>query len=203
MEDFHFKFIEKDFHTFYDELYKFCKLAEAETTLEKTKRNMKGHTWKNYPESLLYRLYKSEKYDNGNGAISLLYDNEGICAFGGVEKHTNNIAIMAKRYYVKRKYRFTPILSSFIIQPQIDWAKRKGFKVCLMTINEYQRSTVLQLFKRAQKRQAIVLGKQVYPNGNIYSDMSIIPCKVYINGEYQYIIVHKIDKNYNLDLEEI
>jgi len=201
---FSFQFVEKDFDYYYDEIFEFCERAEKETTLDKTKNNMKAEGWEKYPESLLYRLYYSRKYDDGNGALSILYDSPGnICSMAGVERHTNNIAIMAKRYYVRRKYRFMPLLSNFILGPQVEWATKKGFKVCLITVNEYQRHTVLQLFKRAQKRKAMILGDKVYPEGNIYEKMQIVPVKTFINGEYQFIIVHKIDDNYNLDYEEL
>lgn len=202
--DFSFKFIENGFDSYFDELYKFCQLAEKETTLTKTTNNMKARGWKDHPESLLYRVYHSRKYDNNNGAMSILYDTNGdICAFAGVERQTNDIAVMAKRYYVSRKYRFMPLLSTFIINPQIEWAERNGFKVCLITVNEYQRHTVLALFKRMKERKAVVLGENVYPNGNIYEDMKIVPCKVFINGEHQYIIIHYIDKNYHLNFEDL
>ena len=202
--EFNFKFIKGEYKDeyFYD-ILDFCNKAEAETKLEKTKSNMKGEGWKKYPESLMYRVYNTLKYYNGNGALSLLYDNDGICALSGVEKHNDEVAIMSKRLYVLRKYRFMPIMSNFLIQPQIEWAKENGFKACLITVNEYQRHTVLQLFKRMQSRRAIVFGEQIYKGGNIYDQMSILPVKIFINGEDQYIIVHKIDRNYDLKVEEL
>ena len=202
--DFDFKFIRgEDKDMYYHDILDFCIKAEAETKLEKTKANMKGNDWKEYPESLMYRVYNSLKYYNGNGALSLLYDKDGICALSGIEKHNDEVAIMSKRLYVLRKYRFMPIMSTFLIKPQIDWAEEKGFKACLITVNEYQRHTVLQLFKRMQSRRAIVFGEQIYEDGNIYEQMSILPVKVFINGEDQYIIVHKLDKNYDLKIEEL
>jgi hypothetical protein len=202
--NFRFEFVEgEDVDYIFDEIYEFCKKAEDETTLLKTKQNMKGEGWKLYPESLMYRLYIKRTYSSGDGALSILYDDDGICAISGVEKHTDDIAIMSKRLYVLRKYRFMPIMSRFLIKPQIEWATKRGFKACLITVNEYQRHTVLQLFKRMQSRKAIVFGEQIYKDGNIYDQMSILPVKVYINGEHQYIIVHKIDKGYNLNLKEL
>ena len=195
--------VKENFWRFFDDVKNFCTQAEKETKLEKTKNNMKADGWENYPESLLHRLYKSNKYDNGNGCLVLVYDNDKLFALSGVEKHTDNIAIISKRLFVLREYRTVPIFSMFIIKPQIEWAKKRGFKVCLITVNEYQRDTVLRIFKRAQKRGAIILGRKVYPDGNIFKEMKIYPVKMFINGEYQYIISYLIDKDYQIDLEEI
>lgn len=197
------KVIEHGFRDYFDQIKDFCVLAENETKLVKTKLNMKGTNWENYPESLMYRLYKSKKYDNGNGAAVILYDEDGICGFSGVERHNDEIAMIAKRLYILRKYRTFPFFSTFMIKPQIDWAKRKGFKACLISINEYQRDTILRIFKRAQKRSAIILGREVYPDGNLFNQMRINPVKIFINGEHQYIISYLIDKDYQINYGEL
>ena len=195
--------VKNNFNKYKEEIKEFCKKAENETKLEKTKANMKANNWKQFPESLLYRLYKSRKYDEENGAIVLVYYDDELCAISGVEKHTSEIAIIAKRLYVLRKYRTIPIFSMFILRPQIEWAKKNNMKACLITINEYQRDTVLRIFKRAQKRSAVVLGRELYPDGNLFEEMQIYPVKIFINGEYQYIISYLIDKNYKINFGEI
>lgn len=187
-------FIEDDFEKYRKDIEEFCKKAEEETTLIKTKNNMRYSDWLKYPESLLNRLYYKKKYNSGNGAITLVYDNDGVCMFAGIEKHNKDVAIMAKRYYVLSKYRKRgTYLNDFILPPQIDWAKRNGFKLCLITINKYQERTVLQIFKRAQKQSCVILGKRAYPKRrNLYLHMKVLPKTFFINGEDQHIILHKL-----------
>jgi hypothetical protein len=195
--------VESNFDEYFDEILTFCKKAEIETDLKKTKANMKSDNWADYPESLMFRLYKSKKYSNSNGALVMVYNGNELFSISGVEKHNKEIAIIAKRLYVLRKYRTMPIFSTFILNPQIEWAKKEGMKACLITINEYQRHTVLRIFQRAQKKSAVVLGKELYPTGNIFNEMKINPLKIFINGEYQYIISYLIDKNYKINFGEI
>lgn len=187
--------IKENFENYRIDIENFCKKAEYETKSVKTKNNMIFTDWDKYPESLLYRIFISKKYDNGNGAMSLIYDDEDkLCMFAGVEGHNKDIAIMAKRFYVLKKYRKKgTYLSNYILPEQIKWAKEKKYKICLITINKYQ-TGVLELFKRLKSNNVSLIGetKTNIKNQYLYKQMELLPNEIYINNELQHIIVYTL-----------
>lgn len=192
---FKLKIIEKNFENYRKELEIFCKKAEKETVLEKTKNNMRYSNWINFPESLLYRIYHSKKYDNGKGAITLLYNEKNdLIAFAGVEKQSKNIAMIIKRYYVLREYRkYHTFVNDFIMPEQIKWSIKKGAKLCIFTINKYQEDTVLYIFKRLQKGKPIISKENILIKKNLLKEMVLLPKRYFINGEKQWIIIYQLE----------
>lgn len=188
--------ITKNYEDYFQIIYDFCKKAVSETKLKKTIRNMDYRDWENNPHCLLYRLYKKRMFDNDNGMFNLLYYNDELIALCGVERaemDPSHIAILAKRMFVIRKFRNKGVYHDHMFDTQVEWAKERGIKVCLITVNEYQRKTLVAIFKKIKSR---AWGRHNSGEWEKYKDLEIVPTRMKINKTFQYIICHFIDKSF-------
>ena len=186
---------------YFDDIFKFCQKAHRETKLKQTIKNMSPVNWEENKESLLYRIYVKGFFDNEKGMLTLVYYNNELISLSGVESYSNDVAIMAKRYFVLRAYRPYPFLHNFMLDPQLEWALKRKFKVALLTINEYQKNTVFSLIKRSKENKAFILGKKIkMPK---YKDFTIHPEIVKLNNSFQYILYKDLEESCSWSPDEL
>ena len=179
---------------YFDDIFCFCQEASTQTSLQQTEKNMSSENWETNEESLLYRIFIGNRFDENNGVLTLVYYKDKLIAVSGVERHNSLVAVMAKRYFVLKKYRPYHFFHNFMFCPQFDWIEKQGFKVALITVNEYQEKTVLNLFRRSQNNRALLLGlSSNLPN---YSLFKVHPSPINFLSCRQYILYRMLDENF-------
>ena len=76
----------------------------------------------------------SNRFREGNGIFSILYDDDKTIGYTGAYKHENdsNILICLVRAFILKQYRAKNILGNFVLPYQIKYARqRRIFKVRL------------------------------------------------------------------------
>ena len=200
--DYTVKIISSNFNDIYDDLVYYCRIAEIESQSSIMKRNMKGFSWENYPESLLYKIFKTDTYKNGNGLLILIYKNNKIISTSTCELYNKDIVILLKRLYIlnkfrgKNRYNFTVYLPN-----QLKWAKEKNAKVCIWTVNTYNEG-MIKLTKRIKNHKGVLLGKSVILEYNDFIDNIVFHNDpIFFNNQMQMIVSYNLDSNFKFTLE--
>ena len=144
-------------------------------------------------KSLLYEIYTKKSYMKPNGSIFLLYHNNSIISISGTEKckFNKDICFLAKRHSIVEKYRGRGLYSYHVLKPQIEWAKKNGYKMGLFTWNE-DRKILYEIYKRISRGRCRWSGVV-----DLYKDKLIVYNGLYkINGVPQYIAGYKIDNDF-------
>jgi len=112
-----------------------------------------------------------------------------IKAVSAVVKYDEDVVVLCKRTYLMNEIKGKAFAHEYFIEPQLSWAKEKGFKAGIFLMNEYMKSLYVML-KRASEGKGSLFGSQKYDK-----------CKDFIcfDGVYemyntpQYIILYKIN----------
>jgi len=194
--------VEDRYWNFFDDIYDFCvrvvkELESDKRNVEQTINNMQYKDWENNSSCLLYRTYVKYDYDNDKGMLYLLYQGDEVVAVSAIVRYDENVAVLCKRTYLMNKIKGKAFTHEYFIEPQIDWARNKGFKAGIFLMNEYMKPLYLML-KRASEGKGFQLGVPIYDR-----------CKDFIclGGPYemystpQYVIMFKIGKFSDGDVE--
>jgi len=183
--------VKDNFKDYHDDIYKFCLLAEYETTNKELKKNMSVMYWKNRPESLLYQLYKARSFE----LLSLRYDGDKIISFSGCGKldFDNNTLLICRRLYCLKEYRKQWKNSDGFVE-QYNWAVDNNYKVVLATFNDYNVNIFEKFRARKTKNETIFRALFHVKSDNIY----FYPKQVKICETMQWVIIIYIDDTYFL-----
>lgn len=136
------------FEDLFDDIFLFCVKAceqikqqskEEGVDFSQTLVNMDYTTWEHNNECLLYRIYKTTKFNGNHGIMVLLYDDDRIVALSGVEMWNRHTVSLGKRAFTLREYRNQFINTKYLMPVQIDWANmtHPNRKLFIVTVNEY------------------------------------------------------------------
>ena len=147
-------------------------------------------------ESLLYHIYTKKTYQEPNGGLFLVFDNNQIISVSGTErcKFDDRVCYIAKRLSLLPKYRGKGIYSKYILPKQVEWARNRNYKMGLLTWNE-DRETLYKTFIRISKGKSIMMYD--FDRQKIYNNKLVIYDGLYnINHTPQFVIGYKIDDNF-------
>lgn len=141
--------------------------------------------------SLLYEIYTKRSYVKPNGSLFLIYDNNHIISISGTQRYNDDICFLAKRHSIVKEHRGKGLYSYHMLQPQVEWAKKNGYKMGLFTWNE-DREILYKIYKKISRGRCRWSGV-----ADMYKDKLIVYDGVYkINGVPQYVMGYKIDENF-------
>jgi len=184
----------ENYWNFFDDIHDFCVRAVSELrtdkrNVEQTINNMQYKDWKNNNSCLLYRTYVKFDYSNDKGMLYLLYQDDKIVAVSAVVRYDENIVVLCKRTYLMNDVKGKAFTHEYFIEPQISWAKEKGFKAGIFLMNEYMKPLYLML-KRASEGKGFQLGVPKYDR---CKDFICLGGPYEIYNTSQYIILYKIN----------
>jgi hypothetical protein len=142
------------------------------------KDNYETENWEAKPHTLLHIILKKDRFKEGNGVFSLLYDNNIPVAYAGAYKHEDdpNILICLVRAFILQQYRAKNLLGNYILPSQMKYAKKNNYEYCWLTYNEYNKY-IFNSAKRASQGKATILGTKVtdlYKQAKYYEEPLII-----------------------------
>ncbi len=180
---------------YFSDIYKFCIKAvddvkKYDKDLEQTITNMNSVNWENNTECLLYRIYKSEKFFNDNGILTIFYLDNDIIALCGAEVWNKQTISFAKRLYVLKKYRKQFISTRHLIPKQFEWAKEKhpDAKLYICTVNDYLKDDVL-------KSMDNVINERVTGSWNFWRFWNVYDGTLKFYDIEQYFTYQLVDKS--------
>jgi hypothetical protein len=183
------------------EIFDFCKQAFEEKS-QPSHINMWNDDWENDNSTLPYLLYKSNRFNNNNGDMFLLLDEDNkILAMSGVNISDFDpyVALGGVRSWVNKHMRGKFVIGGYFLPIQLKWATDRNMKTIALTINDYNKRLIPYL-----KRSGLGINKQLrnpnsmFHNGQFYVDFPVI-----INYTKQWVMYHKIDENYIPNWEAI
>lgn len=138
----------ENFEDLFDDIFLFCVKAceqikqqskEQGVDFSQTLVNMDYTNWEHNNECLLYRIYKTTKFNGNHGIMVLLYDEDRIVALSGVEMWNKYTVSLGKRAFTLREYRNQFINTKYLMPIQIKWAynTHPELKLFIVTVNEY------------------------------------------------------------------
>tara|TARA_B100001971_G_C17936355_1_gene405372 strand:+ start:74 stop:658 length:585 start_codon:yes stop_codon:yes gene_type:complete len=149
----------------------------------KAKANYETEGWETKPHTLLHIILKKDRFKEGNGMLSLLYDNNKLIGFAGAYKHTDNILICLVRAFIIKQYRGKNVLAN-ILSHQLTYAKQNNYKCGWLTFNDYNKY-LYDMIVRFNKGQVVTLGSKT---DNIYKQAIIYKDPIEIQNTMQYVI---------------
>ena len=164
------------------EIEEFCKKAYEESNDENMSVNYDNNS------SSLMRHVK-------NGSIPMItavLHNENMISLSGVQKYSDDVCILGKRFYTLKKYRKSPMgkpnnfFQDFMYEPQLTWAINYNFKIALITFNEHNKRLIPVLEREQKKGRSFKGFKKLYKTLNI-------------NKTEQYVFYKKLDENYDVE----
>jgi len=180
----------EEFENHFDSIYNFCKESGDETIRPQTRVNIGVDDWENNNECLLYRIYKTNKLIDNNGACIFLFDGNRIIGSGGVEIWNKNVSSMSKRTFILKKYRQQYLSSRYLTPGCVKWTEdnHPDIKLYMLTYNEYVKDTMLSTMIK-------FLSRELDGDWNFWPDWSLYPGTINIYNLEQYVIYKLVDES--------
>lgn len=192
---------ENDYHITHKEIIiDYCKQAFSEKD-EPSHNVMYNENWENDPSTLPYLIYKSDRFDNDNGDMFLLMEDDQIKGCSGVNilnEFDNNVAIAGVRTWLNKELRGKFIIGRYLLPEHLKWAKEKNLKTIIITLNEYNKRLIPYF-----KREGLGIKKNRNENSMFYNGQHHLDFSVNLYYTKQYVMYHKIDESYEPDWESI
>ena len=160
----------------------FCHIAYQESGDENMSLNIDEDS-----SSLLKHIH----YDTVPMITAVLQD-EKIISLSGVQKYSNDVCILGKRFYTLKDHRKSPMgkpnnfFQDYMYEPQLTWSVNYGFKIALITFNEHNKK-LIPFLEREQKK------------GRSFQSFKRLDKKLTINNTEQYVFYKKLDENYDVE----
>jgi hypothetical protein len=182
-----------------DQFYNFCQTV-ATTYDSPAAKNM----WGDDNNTLPYLLNNSDRFDYPNGDFSVLFDNGKVIACSGVYKSSfdSNVGIAGVRTFVIDEYRHLSLNREYFLVEQKKWCVDNGIKVIMLTFNEYNKN-LIAVFKRRRLGESKDRCNTREPKHLFYNNFNEVQFPLNIQYTKQWAIYEKLDKDYNVDWEDI
>lgn len=181
-----------------NDIFTFCKECELDVA-KHASQNMAFTNWENKPNTLLYILLKTNRFKNGNGIFSFIYDNNKIIASSGAYKaeFDSNVIIGAVRAWKMPNYRGSIVVAEHIMPIHLKWAVDNHGKVFALTFNEYNKNVMMSMNRQGKyakaKNKYFLFGSK---SSNFYREFLPLPFKVMIQNTEQYVIYRNLVDGY-------
>ena len=170
-----------------DKLFDF--LRNARLSNEPASINMFDDNWESMPNTLPYKLFVEQIYNNGMFNVAL--DNDNIIACSGcyTSSFHKDILISGSRTWVNKEYRTKRISTEYMLPVEKKWAIDNNYKIIALTFNEYNKNIITAFTRNG-------LGYSVTPKDSInrlfHSNMNVVSFPVTIQYTKQYVIYEKL-----------
>ena len=167
---------------YYNEIEEFCKNAYAESKDENYAPKDEGST-----SSLLKHI----KTGSIPMVVMVCHDSD-IISLSGVQKYSDDVCILGKRFYTLKEYRKSPMgkpnnfFQDYMYEPQLTWSVNYGFKIALITFNEHNKR-LIPVLEREQRK------------GRSFQSFKKLDKTLEINNKQQYVFYKKLDENYDVE----
>ena len=182
-----------------NDIFSFCKKCELDTK-RPASENMAYTDWENKNHTLLYLLFKTDRFKTGKGIFSFLYDddNEIVASSGSYKaEFDHNVVIGAVRAWKMPKYRGSIVVAEHIMPIHISWAIGEGAKVFALTFNEYNKGVMMSMNRQGKyakiKDKYFMFGSL---SNTFYREFTPLPYKVIIQNTEQYVIYRDLVPGY-------
>jgi len=174
--------LKADFDEYFYEIKGFCRLAIQDCDNTITRHNMDYVFWKSDPASLMFKLYVKKSFE----MLTLVYDEKNsLIGLAGVEPYNKDVALIGRRLFILSGYRKQQICHRYIIIPQIEYIKQKGYKLGIGTVNEYKK-VIYNIIKRKIDQ------KSKY----VYSNFELMKEPIFLNNTEQWVFGIYMDEKY-------
>ena len=136
-------------------------------------------------------LLKHIKY-NTIPMITAVLHNENIVSLSGVQRYSDSVGILGKRFYTLKDYRKSPMgkpnnfFQDYMYEPQLTWSIDNNLKIVLITFNKHNKK-LIPVLEREQKK------------GRSFQSFKKLDKKLIINNTEQYVFYKKLDENYDVE----
>lgn len=179
--------------------FNFCQ----EQSIEKqpASSNMWSQTWETDPQTLLYVLNYTDRFDYPNGNFTILYDNDTIAACGGIyrSEFSHDLAIAGCRTWIEKRYRNKMIAREFLLPEHKKWAIKTKCKAIGLTFNDYNKN-IIYAWKRRRAGETRILRQ---PHHLFYNNFNEIDFSLNIQHTEQWLVYEKLDTNFSYDWNTI
>lgn len=196
-------YIEKSYYNLSNqELIKFQNFLQ-ESSKERSQPayvNMYDENWKNKPNTLLFLLEKTNRFQD-NGYFQVLFDHDKIIACSGMyaSQFSKDIAILGCRTWVAKDYRNKMIPREFLLPTERNIAIQRNYKCVILTFNDYNKNLSL-IWKRkrfGEKRS----DRKSYHFG--FNGVTLLDFPVMIQHTRQWVIYENLEKSFDFDWRSI
>jgi hypothetical protein len=180
--------------------FNFCQIQSFEKN-QPASVNMWSNNWQIDPQTLMYVLNYTDRFNYPNGDFTIVYDNDNIVACGGVYKSSfcNDLAIAGCRTWVEKNYRNKTVAREFLLPEHKKWAVKNNYKAIALSFNFYNKN-IIHTWKRKRAGEIRFLRK---PYHLFYNNFNEIEFSLNIQHTEQWIIYEKLDLNFEFDWDTI
>lgn len=182
---------------FFAKVIDWCEAAANEQTPAAVNHNVED--WHEDEKSLPYILYHKNRYDR-RGEYFFLLDQGKIVAGSGIYRSDfcYELAIGGSRTYVNPDHRAKWLVAKYLLPAQLRWAERRSYHAVALTFNEYNKKVI-----NAITRTGLGIKKNRTPDMMFYDGVYTVDHPVVIKNTLQWIIYHKINKDFEFDWSSI
>lgn len=172
----------------------YCNKASTDSSMPASK-NMSANDWENNTSTLLYALYKSDRFSSNNRAgYFFVEDEKTLIASSGFNPllEDSNICVLGARSYTIPNKRGKTLHGTLLLPEQINLIKQLKYKTMIFTFNEYNlwlKNLILTLNTRKK-----LLNHKV---PLVYNDWKDLGHKIMLNYTEQYCLYKHIDETYH------
>ena len=181
-----------------EDIFTFCKKCELDTK-KPASQNMAFSNWENTNHTLLYLLFKTDRFSNGNGTFSFIYDNNEIVASSGAyrSEFDPTVVIGGVRVWKMANHRGSMVVAEHIMPLHIQWARDNNAKIFALTFNEYNKR-VMQSMNRQGKYEKIKHKYFLFGSlaSTFYREFIPLDYPVLIQNTKQYVIYKNLEDGY-------
>ena len=163
--------------------------------------NMWDENWEEKNYTLPYLIYKSQRFRNGQGDMHIILDQgDNIIANAGVNisDFDSLVALSGVRSWINKEYRTQLLIGKHILPLHLRWAKEKNLKTIAISFNDYNKNLIKHI-----TRSGLGIKKRRDSNSMFYDGQYEVEYPVTINHTKQWVVYHKIDKDYIPNWESI
>lgn len=182
-----------------NKFFDFCRAASLETE-QPASANMWDDDWNNHPNTLPYILTNTDRFLNGNGDFSILFDGENIACCGGVYRSNFEkfISLAGTRTWTSKNYRHNTLIRDYILPYHKLWSIEKGCKQVALCFNNYNKN-MIKIFYRSRLGESPDRIFQRSPKHLFYSNIYEVPFPVNIQNTPQWVVYESLDTRWEFD----
>ena len=155
--------------------------------------------WGNKPHTLLYVLFKDNRFNSERGGLVLIYDNNKLCGISGYNRSTFNsdVYILGARTIIDKEYRHRLLMSSYFIPTQIEQVKDKAKMVVFI----FDKKNVFNLYDIFTSGKLNLFLKNKYQEfAHIWDNLKAVEFPIIIyKGAIHNALYINIDPDYSFD----
>lgn len=178
-----------------DSFIKFLKEASTETS-QPAHINMYDSDWENKNNTLMYILEFTDRFKH-NGFYQVVFEGDKAIASGGayVSDFSKDVAILGTRTWIHKDYRHKLISREQLLPNERKWAIDNGLKAIILTFNDYNKN-LMKLWSRTRLGESRPTRERHHFG---YNGVTEIPFQVTIQYTKQWVLLEKLDPNFDFD----